>query len=103
MALESPLNSLILDLSKSIRNCSTLKEYINMELVWKGLLGEILLLPSGVYRLYCDGISENREKKIIELSKDKGSLQSRIGSNCEGALIIDFEDCHLDFFTTMVK
>tara|TARA_B100000780_G_scaffold273905_1_gene238124 strand:- start:841 stop:1065 length:225 start_codon:yes stop_codon:yes gene_type:complete len=74
-----------------------------MELIWKGLLGEILSLPNGGCRLYCDGISENREKKIIELSEGKGKVQSKIGSNCEGALIIDFEDSHLDFFTTMVK
>jgi len=74
-----------------------------MELICKGLLGEVLLLPSGVYRLYCDGISENREKKIIDLSNGMGKVQSRIGSNCEGALIIDFEDCQLDFFKTLVK
>ena len=74
-----------------------------MELVWKGLIGEILSLNDGSYRLYCDGISENREKKIIELSEGNGKIRSKIGSNCEGALIIDFEDSHLDFFTKMVK
>jgi hypothetical protein len=74
-----------------------------MESIWEGLLGEILSLQDGNYRLYCDEISENREKKIMELSEGKGKVRSRIGSNCEGALIIDFEESHLDFFTKLVK
>lgn len=74
-----------------------------MDLITTGLLGEILLLHSGMYRLYCSGISENREKKILALSIGLGKVQSKIGSNCEGALIIDFEEDQLDFFTTMVK
>jgi hypothetical protein len=74
-----------------------------MELIWEGLLGEILSLPSGMYRMYCGGISESREKKMIALTEGKGKVQSKIGSNCEGALIIDFEASHLDFFTKMVK
>ena len=74
-----------------------------MELIKKGLLGEILSLKTGGYRLYCDGISDSREKKILELCSNKGKVQSKIGSNCEGALMIDFEDSQLDFFTTMVK
>jgi hypothetical protein len=74
-----------------------------MEILRTGILGEILYLPSGGYRLYCQGISEHRENKIINLSEGKGKIQSRIGSNCEGALMIDFEESHLDFFITMVK
>ena len=74
-----------------------------METIYKGLLGEILFLSDGEYRLYCDGISESRERKILELCSDKGKIQSKIKSNCEGALIIDFEESHLDFFTKMVK
>ncbi len=74
-----------------------------MELIWEGLLGEVLSLPTGMYRLYCTDISETRENAMIELADGRGKIQSRIGSNCEGALIIDFEESHLDFFTKMVK
>jgi hypothetical protein len=74
-----------------------------MELIWEGLLGEVLSLPTGMYRMYCDGISESRENKMIALAEGRGKVQSKIGSNCEGALIIDFEESQLDFFTKMVK
>lgn len=73
-----------------------------MKLVWEGLLGEVLSLPSGRYRLYCEGLSKNRENHIIALTDDISTVKSRGHGDPQGSLIIDFDERYLNYFTKLV-
>ena len=71
--------------------------------VWENPLCEVLTLPTGDYRLYCEGISEAREQNIIDNVGMDFKLQSKTGGAYDGALILDFDPMDLDFVKQYFK
>ena len=62
-----------------------------MKLIWKGQLCEINDLGgTDGYRLYCEGLSKDRENHILEHLGVEYLIQSRANSVYDGALMLDF-------------
>jgi len=63
-----------------------------MRLLYRGDLAEILDLGEGVYRIYCEGISQSREDDILGGLEVDRIIQSKTNGQYDGALIIDFNE-----------
>ncbi len=65
-----------------------------MKILREGALCELLEID-GTLRLYCEGITKQRQESIIESTKGLGQIRSRPKGSSGGALIIDFTDTDL--------
>ena len=65
-----------------------------MKVLKKGALCELLEID-GTIRLYCEGVTKQRQESIIESTKGLGEVRSKCRGGVGGALIIDFTDMEL--------
>ncbi len=65
-----------------------------MKVLKKGALCELLEID-GVLRLYCEGITTQRQESIIASAQGLGQIRSRPKGSSGGALIIDFTNTDL--------
>ena len=67
-----------------------------MNIIWKGHLCEVINLGFDKYghtlgyRLYCEGISKDREKHILDNLNVEYLVQSKTNNQYDGALMVDF-------------